>query len=150
MNSSEIITIRRLMDEAKHSFVSVATLTDNPKIAFILAKWPDVLCSILDYVERGDSLTLGFNRIISDFGPLVYSPYATIAESYLDVLKSAGTEDSALRAEFDTIMKSTFVDPTDVKIKLVELINKIVPLLNEAGHKVEPVRGLSHGNRAVR
>lgn len=139
MKVSQIDEINRLTMEAKHSFIVACTITNDPKINLILAKWPDVIDSIMEYLRNESNM--GWSRVVSDIAPIIFQPIGAIAEGFIQILEKNKITNQ-YKNEYSEIMKSYYTDPVEVKVKMIELVNKLIPMVEELGVTIDPIKKL--------
>lgn len=111
--------ISKLIEEAKDSIkLSIGYLGPDPRIGFMMFKWPDVagslVCLLLD-----DSNEV-YNKVIKDIEPLVYEPLIAIAES---MCKSSST--------IDGFIDKIYGVRDDKTIGAIEKKKKIIAIMDE-------------------
>jgi hypothetical protein len=114
------MNVLRLISEAKHSYaVLLGVLGDTDTVCNrLLLKWPDIVGSILDFLEGRD------NRFMEDVSVLICRPIAILVEAYADRYRKS--EAIIFKERVDLIMKKAHKDPVYYKMLLFRMANEAI------------------------
>ena len=130
MNQEQINKIRQLSRAAQHSVMAATTLVGDTQILKVLAKWPDVTDSILDYEES----KCEFSQIVDDIAMVIRIPLMAIASSYVVALENS----QDFIGQIDSLRKRQgLIDPLEYKAEITSIINEMAA----RDERLQPIPG---------
>jgi hypothetical protein len=147
MNDRNIRIFKDLVREAKHSYmVAAASAGNDPRVNLVLAKWPDVTDSLLEFIEHTDTAYYipgerdkATDKVIGDLAHIICAPLAKIAAGLSMQLE----EDQAI-PYMEKINKLLSVDtwpenPIKIKNGFISVINEMIDVGKLEYRKIEPI-----------
>ena len=101
------------MDSVKRAYVLAG---EDPRIGFMLFKWPDVILSVVDFADG----KISAEDVIRDVNVLICEPLLTSAEALVE-----RHGDSNQAARFKTIRDASKTSPLLAKRDLIILIEEL-------------------------
>lgn len=150
MKDKNIRIFKDLVQEAQHSYaIAAASAGNDPRINLVLAKWPDVADSLLEFIEHMDTAYYipgerdkATDKVISDLAHLICAPIAKIAAALSLQMKE--DENLPYMEKINKLLKidTWHENPVRIKNSFISVINEMIDVGKLDFRKIEPI-----GNR---